>query len=149
MVTICLGFMLPLYHPLQVAEEAAVIDNLSIRRLRDPPYRGSLALHRSGRNPQTCLDGQALLAQRTSLLVHRCDHHPDFRSESDFTTTNCFRHAVAGSPQECIDRLAVYGRDYDVDYVIMRFRLPAGPERERVLDCIRLFGEEVLPRAQE
>jgi len=31
-----------------------------------------------------------------------------------------------------------------VDYVIMRFRLPAGPERERVLDCIRLFGEKVL-----
>jgi hypothetical protein len=25
MVTICLGFMLPLYHPLQVAEEAAVL----------------------------------------------------------------------------------------------------------------------------
>ncbi len=39
----------------------------------------------------------------------------------------------------------MYSRDYDVDYVVMRFRLPAGPERERVLDCIRLFGEEVLP----
>jgi len=38
------------------------------------------------------------------------------------------------------------GRDYDVDYVSIRFCLPAGPEHERVLDCIRLFGEEVLPR---
>jgi len=55
---------------------------------------------------------------------------------------------VAGSPQECIDQLAIYGRDYDVDYVIMRFRLPAGSERERVLDCIRLFGAEVLPKFQ-
>jgi len=55
---------------------------------------------------------------------------------------------VAGSPQGCIDQLAIYGRDYDVDYVIMRFRLPAGPERERVPDCIRLFGEEVLPKFQ-
>ncbi len=40
----------------------------------------------------------------------------------------------------------MYAHDYDVDYVIMRFRLPAGPEREHVLDCIRLFGEEVLPQ---
>jgi alkanesulfonate monooxygenase SsuD/methylene tetrahydromethanopterin reductase-like flavin-dependent oxidoreductase (luciferase family) len=83
------------------------------------------------------------------LFYHRygiLTHHPDFRSESDFTVANCFRHAVAGSPPECIDQLAMYSRDYDVDYVIMRFRLPAGPERERVLDCIRLFGEEVLPR---
>jgi alkanesulfonate monooxygenase SsuD/methylene tetrahydromethanopterin reductase-like flavin-dependent oxidoreductase (luciferase family) len=73
-------------------------------------------------------------------------HHPDFRSKADFTVANCFRHTVAGSPQECVDQLALYNREYDVDYVIMRFRLPAGPERERVLDCIRLFGAEVLPR---
>ena len=62
---------------------------------------------------------------------------------------NCFRHAVAGSPQECTDQLATYGRDYDVDYAVMRFRLPAGPARERVLDCIQLFGQEVLPRLTE
>jgi len=72
-------------------------------------------------------------------------HHPDFRSEADFTIQNSFRHAVAGTPQECIEQLAMYERDYDVDYVVMRFRLPGGPERERVLNCIRLFGEEILP----
>jgi alkanesulfonate monooxygenase SsuD/methylene tetrahydromethanopterin reductase-like flavin-dependent oxidoreductase (luciferase family) len=76
-------------------------------------------------------------------------HHTDFRSASDFTVANCFRHAVAGSPQECIEQLAIYSRDYDVDYVIMRFRLPAGPEHERVPECIRLFGAEVLPRFHE
>lgn len=83
------------------------------------------------------------------LFYHRygiLTHHPDFRSEADFTISNSFRHAVAGSPQECINQLAMYEREYDVDYVVMRFRLPGGPERERVLDCMRLFGEEVLPR---
>lgn len=75
-------------------------------------------------------------------------HHPDFRSEADFTVANCFRHTVAGSPQDCIDQLAMYSQDYDVDYVVMRFRLPAGPDRERVLECIRLFGAEVLPHCQ-
>lgn len=74
------------------------------------------------------------------------NHHPDFRSESDFTVDACFRHAVAGTPQDCIEQLERYRQEYDVDYVIMRFRLPGGPERERVLDCMRLFGQEVLPR---
>jgi alkanesulfonate monooxygenase SsuD/methylene tetrahydromethanopterin reductase-like flavin-dependent oxidoreductase (luciferase family) len=83
------------------------------------------------------------------LFYHRygiLTHHPDFRSAADFTVKNCFRHAVAGSPQECIDQLAMYEQEYDVDYVVMRFRLPGGPEPAHVPDCIRLFGEEVLPR---
>jgi len=45
---------------------------------------------------------------------------------------------------ECIEQLIVYGHDYDAAHVIIRFRLPAWPER--VLDCIRLFGAEVLPQ---
>jgi hypothetical protein len=32
-----------------------------------------------------------------------------------------------------------------MDYVILRFRLPAGPDIS-AWDCIRLFGEEVLPQ---
>ena len=74
------------------------------------------------------------------------NHHPDFRSESDFTVGACFQHAVAGTPQDCIEQLERYRQEYDVDYVIMRFRLPGGPKRERVLDCLRLFGQEVLPQ---
>ena len=74
------------------------------------------------------------------------NHHPDFRAESDFSVDSCFRHAVAGTPQDCVEQLEMYEKEYDVDYVIMRFRLPGGPERERVLDCIKLFGEEVLPK---
>ena len=73
------------------------------------------------------------------------NHHPDFESESDFTVESCFQHTVAGSPQECREQLDIYAQEYDVDYMVMRFRLPAGPDRERVLDCIRLFGDEVLP----
>jgi hypothetical protein len=32
-----------------------------------------------------------------------------------------------------------------VDYVVMRFRMPLGPSWGAVLDCMRLFGAEVLP----
>ena len=53
--------------------------------------------------------------------------------------SNSFRHAVARITTRVHRAISdVSEHDYDVDYVVMRFRLPGGPERERVLDCIRL-----------
>ena len=33
-----------------------------------------------------------------------------------------------------------------VDYLILRFRHPSGPEHAKVLEAIELFGREVIPR---
>ena len=88
----------------------------------------------------TCKNYSSIIATGFSHII------PIFARKLISQSDNSFRHAVAGSPQACIDQLAMYERDYDVDYVVMRFRLARGPERERVLDCIGLFGEEVLPR---
>src|SRR5712691_12332411 len=54
-------------------------------------------------------------------------------------------HAMVGSPQERIEQLAMYGCDYDADSVIVRFCRPAEPKHGRELNCIRLFGKEMLP----
>jgi alkanesulfonate monooxygenase SsuD/methylene tetrahydromethanopterin reductase-like flavin-dependent oxidoreductase (luciferase family) len=95
--------------------------------------------------PECHVRTECLFPHRYGILAH----HPGFRSESDFTVANCFRRTVAGSPQECVEQLAMYERDYDVDYVIRHFRLPAGPEHGRVPDCIQLFGEAVLSQFHE
>jgi hypothetical protein len=39
----------------------------------------------------------------------------------------------------------MYRDKYRADYIVMRFRMPLGPGWEAVLDCIRMFGAEVLP----
>lgn len=72
-------------------------------------------------------------------------HHPDFQTEADFTIENARKHFVCGPPEECIKQIKMYEDEYDVDYIVMRFRLPAGPDRDKVLDCIKLFGQEVIP----
>ncbi len=72
-------------------------------------------------------------------------HHPDFRSESDFTIDRIKNHLILGSPQDCIESLEKYRTEYEADSFILRFRTPLGPAHDTVLDCLRLFGEEVLP----
>ncbi len=73
-------------------------------------------------------------------------HHPDFQSESDLTLDRVKDHLVLGTPQDCIERLEMYREEYEVDSIIMRVRPPLGPSHEKMLECIQLFGEEVIPR---
>ncbi len=72
-------------------------------------------------------------------------HHPEFQSESDFTIERGSKHLVLGSPEDCIKQIEMYEREYGVDEIVMRFRLPEGPAWDKVLDCIKLFGTEVIP----
>lgn len=70
----------------------------------------------------------------------------EFRSEADFTVEKLRKYLVMGSPEDCVEQLRMWVDAVGAEYVIMRFRLPKGPSPERVLDCIRQFGEEVIPR---
>lgn len=72
-------------------------------------------------------------------------HHPDFETEDDLSIENLSEHMVIGSPADCIEALEEYEEKYDIDYVVMRFRMPEGPTRDKELECIGRFGEEVIP----
>ena len=73
-------------------------------------------------------------------------HHPDFKKESDFTPERVRKHFIIGKPEECIQQIEMYGREFDVDYLVLRFRLPKGPDRQSVLKSLELFGKEVVPK---
>lgn len=76
------------------------------------------------------------------ILAH---HDPEIRTRSDVTLQKLRKSLVIGTPAQCIEALEMYRDQYRVDYVVMRFRMPLGPPWEAVLDCLRLFGAEVLP----
>lgn len=69
----------------------------------------------------------------------------EFQSEADFTIDKLKKYLVLGSPQECIEQMRKWIEVIGADYLIMRFRLPMGPAPEKVLECIRQFGAEVIP----
>ena len=73
-------------------------------------------------------------------------HHPDFQKESDFTPERVRKHFIIGKPEECIQQIEMYGKEFDVDYLVLRFRLPKGPDRRSVLNSLELFGKEVMPK---
>ncbi len=73
-------------------------------------------------------------------------HHPDFKQESDFTLDRVRKHFITGNPDDCIKRIEMYGNEYDVDYLVIRFRLPKGPDGKSVLKSLEVFGKEVMPK---
>ena len=54
------------------------------------------------------------------------------------------RFAIVGSPQECIDEIGHLRDQHGVDYVACIFG-PGGIEHERIMECMRLFAERVMP----
>jgi alkanesulfonate monooxygenase SsuD/methylene tetrahydromethanopterin reductase-like flavin-dependent oxidoreductase (luciferase family) len=73
----------------------------------------------------------------------------EFQSTADFTIDKLRKYLVLGSPRDCIEQIERWTAAIAADYLIMRFRLPMGPEPEQVLDCIRQFGADVIPHFKE
>ena len=69
-----------------------------------------------------------------------------WQSGARFSFEEYARHRlIAGSPQQAFAALQPFLRSLPVEYVILRFRLVAGPSHADTLASLRLFGREVLP----
>lgn len=56
---------------------------------------------------------------------------------------------IVGSPQDCIDEIRRFEEALDPEYLIMSFRVAAGPSFEEELECLRRFGADVIPAFRE
>ncbi len=67
-------------------------------------------------------------------------------SEQDFQfDRHRIDRLIVGAPQDCIASIRSFREALDPDYLIMSFRVAAGPSLERELECIRRFGADVIP----
>lgn len=70
----------------------------------------------------------------------------EVRQESDFRfSSHRIDRLVAGSPDDCIETIKKFRETLNMDYLIMSFRMAAGPSHEEELRCIRRFGRDVIP----
>ena len=62
-----------------------------------------------------------------------------------------FRSLIIGDPDTCVREFKRWSRATGADYFVLRLRHAhsGGPPHEQILDALRLFGEEVIPRCQD
>ena len=76
---------------------------------------------------------------------------PDFRgvrSEDEITLDNLRAdRLIMGEPEECVAEFQRWSEAVGTDYFLLRLRHAhsGGPPHEKIMDAIRLFGEEVIP----
>jgi alkanesulfonate monooxygenase SsuD/methylene tetrahydromethanopterin reductase-like flavin-dependent oxidoreductase (luciferase family) len=70
----------------------------------------------------------------------------DIKSEDDFQfDRHRIDRLIVGSPEECIEQIERFKEVIGMDYLIMSLREAHGPSHEEELECIRRFGQEVIP----
>ena len=50
-----------------------------------------------------------------------------------------------GDPDDCVEQIRQYERDFGITEMILRFQWPGMPQ-DKVLHTIRLLGEKVIPK---
>ena len=71
---------------------------------------------------------------------------PGFASRDDVVVGNLTPHMAIGTAQDCIEDLERCATEYEVDYLVLCSRRPAGPPSAAVQESIRGFGTDVLPK---
>ena len=70
----------------------------------------------------------------------------DVHNEEDFIFSQHHTDRfVVGPAEECIASIKKMQQELNMDYLILTFRFANGPSHEKHLECIRRFGEEVIP----
>ena len=73
-------------------------------------------------------------------------YYQDVKREEDLDLKRIsLDRLILGSPEDCIEKVRMWHREVGADYFLIRFRHPAGPSHDKVLEALRLFGEEVIP----
>ena len=73
-------------------------------------------------------------------------YYQDIKREEDLDLKRIgLDRLILGSPQDCIERIRMWKAEIGADHFLIRFKHPAGPPHTKVMEALRLFGEEVIP----
>jgi hypothetical protein len=56
---------------------------------------------------------------------------------------------VLGTVSDWLEQIERWRKLFNVEWFVLRCRIPMGPEPQRVLECIQRLGEEVLPKLRK
>ena len=82
------------------------------------------------------------------------NQNPNFSNlgaDPEFTLENLARdRLILGDPEECVSEFHRWSKATGTDYFLLRLRHAhsGGPPHEKIMECIRLLGEQVIPHCQ-
>ena len=73
-------------------------------------------------------------------------YYRDIKKEEDLDLKRIgLDRLILGSPKDCAERVRAWNAEIGADYFLIRFKHPAGPPHAKVMEALKLFGEEVIP----
>jgi alkanesulfonate monooxygenase SsuD/methylene tetrahydromethanopterin reductase-like flavin-dependent oxidoreductase (luciferase family) len=130
----------------EAAEEHGTTDKTSVVLLRDGWVADSL--DEVDRTWWPCIRSEHwfYFEQVPRWVAEREPFLEGISKEEDFVFER-HRHdrLIVGSPEDCIESIRAFEERLGMDYLVMSFRVAAGPSFEAELECIRRFGREVIP----
>jgi alkanesulfonate monooxygenase SsuD/methylene tetrahydromethanopterin reductase-like flavin-dependent oxidoreductase (luciferase family) len=133
-------------HYREAAEEHGTTDDISVVLLRDGWVGDSLAAVEKAWWPYIRAEHWFYFKEIPRWVADREPLLAGISAESDFQFDLHRRdRLVVGSPADCIESIEALHDSIGMDYLIMSFRVAAGPGHEEELECIRRFGAEVIP----
>jgi len=73
-------------------------------------------------------------------------YYQDIKKEEDLDLKRIgLDRLILGSPKDCAARVRAWNAEIGADYFLIRFKHPAGPPHAKVMEALKLFGEQVIP----
>ncbi len=73
-------------------------------------------------------------------------YYQDIKKEEDLDLKRIgLDRLILGSPKDCVERVRAWNAEIGADYFLIRFKHPAGPPHAKIMEALRLFGEQVIP----
>jgi alkanesulfonate monooxygenase SsuD/methylene tetrahydromethanopterin reductase-like flavin-dependent oxidoreductase (luciferase family) len=127
-------------------EEYGTSHKLGVNLLRDGWVADSLADVERTWWPHVRADHWFYFKEVPRWVADREPFLQDVTEEDDFKfDRHRIDRLIVGSPDDCIASIRAFREAIDPDYLILTFRMAAGPDHQRELECIRRFGSEVIP----
>jgi alkanesulfonate monooxygenase SsuD/methylene tetrahydromethanopterin reductase-like flavin-dependent oxidoreductase (luciferase family) len=126
-------------------EEFGTSDKLSVALLRDGWVADDLDAVERDWWPSIRAEHWFYFSQVPRWVADREPLLQGVSGEEDFHFQNHHQdRLVVGSPAECLATIRRFEAELANDYLIMSFRVAAGPSHEKELECIERFGREVI-----
>ena len=100
----------------------------------------------AGTRDEAVREYEAALLSTHRYYWRHGSYYQDIKKEEDLDLKRIgLDRLILGSPKDCAERVRTWNAEIGADYFLIRFKHPAGPPHAKVMEALKLFGEQVIP----